>query len=278
MRRVVLAGKGRALLRATCSRHATSRGQRRQHTISPASSARASAEGSVTALLTRVPYPLRHDDQTRARDSSHEASAMSPNRRARLLAVPAALLAAQAWRRAGQRRCRRAASRGKRRQWQTISDFQTDADGGRPKKICRKTWRPQSRQSCRRPGATAKAALKSQLAEIDILELTVESVELSGNKASAAIKSTWSGKSRRSTIELTKKAAPGRSLGWPRPYQPVPKPPAGTGPNLQPAPQTSQPAPVGTSSRPPDLRATSGPAPSHGQDPLLNPSPPYWRS
>jgi hypothetical protein len=137
-----------------------------------------------------------------------KASAISPKRRARLLAVPAALLAATSLAACGAAAVSTSSFTGdKKAVAQRISDFQTDATAADHKKICQNDLAATVKAKLQAAGSDCESELKSQLAQIDILELTIESIELSGNKASATIKSTWSGKSRRSTMELTKEGS-----------------------------------------------------------------------
>jgi len=88
---------------------------------------------------------------------------------------------------------------------QTISNLQADATAGEVKKICANDL---AGAVVSRLGAThgCEAAIKSQLAEIDSLEATVESIQIAGGgtTASAHVKSTYAGKSRTSTVSLVK--------------------------------------------------------------------------
>ena len=53
-------------------------------------------------------------------------------------------------------------------------------------------------------GSGCQSALKHQLSQIDTLELTIKSIAVKGNAASAHVTSTWSGKSRESTLALVR--------------------------------------------------------------------------
>jgi hypothetical protein len=89
---------------------------------------------------------------------------------------------------------------------QTISDFQSDVTAGNQKKLCQNdlagtlTARLQGTGGC-------QAVLKNQLHEIDALNMTIESVTVSGADAHARVKSTHSGKSRITTLTLVKEGS-----------------------------------------------------------------------
>jgi hypothetical protein len=89
---------------------------------------------------------------------------------------------------------------------QAISDFQSDATASNQKKLCQNdlasalTSRLQSAGGC-------QAVLKEQLREIDALNMTIESIAVSGSGAIAHVKSTYSGKSRITTLTLVKEGS-----------------------------------------------------------------------
>jgi len=89
---------------------------------------------------------------------------------------------------------------------QSVSDFQSDATAGDQKKLCENdlssalTARLKSSGGC-------QTVLKNQLHELDALNLTIESIAVNGATASARVKSTWSGKSRTTTLSLIKEGA-----------------------------------------------------------------------
>jgi hypothetical protein len=88
---------------------------------------------------------------------------------------------------------------------QTISNLQTESTAGEAKKICADLLSSSvtARLSSAHGGCTQ--AIKSQLSQIDTLELTVESIlPKSATSASAQVKSTYSGKSKISTVTLAK--------------------------------------------------------------------------
>jgi hypothetical protein len=89
---------------------------------------------------------------------------------------------------------------------QTVSDFQSDSTAGNQKKLCQNdlastlTTRLQSTGGC-------QAVLKEQLHEIDALNMTIESIAVNGTSATARVKSTYSGKSRITTLTLVKEGS-----------------------------------------------------------------------
>jgi hypothetical protein len=90
---------------------------------------------------------------------------------------------------------------------QTIADLQSDATAGEEKKICADDLA--SRVVARLGGAAGcERAVKSQLGEVDNVEVGVQSVQLGAGRAlhtaSARVKSIHSGKSRESTVLLVK--------------------------------------------------------------------------
>jgi hypothetical protein len=86
---------------------------------------------------------------------------------------------------------------------QTIANLQSDVTAGEQKKVCANDLaaavvsRLGGQKSC-------EQTVKHQLAEIDNTELTVESVKVSGETASASVKSIYAGKKRTVTVALAK--------------------------------------------------------------------------
>jgi copper chaperone CopZ len=88
---------------------------------------------------------------------------------------------------------------------QTISNLQADATAGEQNKICADDLaasvvaRLDGTKGC-------ETAIKNQLAEVDGLEVSVQSVHLSsgGTSATANVRSIHEGKSRPSTVSLVK--------------------------------------------------------------------------
>jgi hypothetical protein len=89
---------------------------------------------------------------------------------------------------------------------QTLSDFQGNVTAREQKKLCENdlaasvTKRLQSVGGC-------QAVLKKQLVQLDSTNLTIESVSVSGATATAKVKSTYSGKSRVTTVSLVKEGS-----------------------------------------------------------------------
>ena len=86
---------------------------------------------------------------------------------------------------------------------QTISNLQADATAAEQKKICANDL---ARSVVSRLGGTkgCETAIKSQLAEVDSLELNVKSIAVTGATATANATSTYEGKTRPSKLSLLK--------------------------------------------------------------------------
>jgi copper chaperone CopZ len=88
---------------------------------------------------------------------------------------------------------------------QTISNLQADATAAEQSKICADDL---AASVVRKLGGTkgCEAAIKTQLAQVDSLEVSVESVKLApdGTTATAQAKSIHEGKSRASAVSLVK--------------------------------------------------------------------------
>jgi hypothetical protein len=87
---------------------------------------------------------------------------------------------------------------------QRIADFQTDVTAGEDKKLCDQDLAGAVQTRLRAAGGSCVEALKNQLGAIDDYELAVESIAVHGTNATARLKSTWSGKQRKSTMLLVK--------------------------------------------------------------------------
>ncbi len=96
---------------------------------------------------------------------------------------------------------------------QRIADFQSDATGLDEQKVCHNDLARVVLARLAAAGGKCEAALKTQLGEVDVFELKVESIALKGATASARVKSTWSGKSRFSTMLLVKEGGAWRIAG-----------------------------------------------------------------
>lgn len=90
---------------------------------------------------------------------------------------------------------------------QTISNLQADATAGEQKKICVDDL---AAAVIAKLGGTkgCEEAIKKQLAEIDKLEVSVQSVKLAsgGTSATAAVRSIYEGKTRPGSVSLVKEA------------------------------------------------------------------------
>jgi len=88
---------------------------------------------------------------------------------------------------------------------QTVANLQSNATAGEEKKICSQDL---AAGVVRRLGGRTRceAAIKSQLAAVDRLEVTVQSVQIApdGASATAAVESIHEGKSRASNVALVK--------------------------------------------------------------------------
>lgn len=88
---------------------------------------------------------------------------------------------------------------------QTIANLQADATAGEPKKICTNDVAASIVSRLGRSKG-CETAIKNQLAEVDTLEVSVQSVKIAsgGLTATAQVKSTQSGKKKPGTISLVK--------------------------------------------------------------------------
>jgi hypothetical protein len=88
---------------------------------------------------------------------------------------------------------------------QTISDLQTEATAGEAKKICTNLLAGSVTERLSSAPGGCTQAIKSQLSQVDTLELTVESIlPQTATTASAKVKNTYAGKARVSTVDLVK--------------------------------------------------------------------------
>ncbi len=91
---------------------------------------------------------------------------------------------------------------------QAISDLQSEATAGEAQQICASLLSSAVTARLRSASGGCTQALKNQLSEVDVPELTIQSIQLSGGGASASaqVKSTYAGKNRISTLTLVKEA------------------------------------------------------------------------
>jgi hypothetical protein len=87
---------------------------------------------------------------------------------------------------------------------QRISDFQSDATAVDEQKLCQNDLAITVVARLKAAGSDCQSALKSQLAQIDKFNLSVESVKVTGNEATAQVKSTYANKERLGTLQLVK--------------------------------------------------------------------------
>ncbi|HEY5262023.1 MAG TPA: hypothetical protein VIJ33_07905 [Solirubrobacteraceae bacterium] len=89
---------------------------------------------------------------------------------------------------------------------QTVSNFENDATSLDQKKVCEDDLATMLTARLRSAGG-CQAVLKTQLREIDALTMSIESISVTGTKASAHVKSTYSGKSRVTTLLLVREGS-----------------------------------------------------------------------
>jgi hypothetical protein len=87
---------------------------------------------------------------------------------------------------------------------QRISAFQSDATEANEGKLCDNDLARAVKARLQRAGSSCRTALGRQLGQIDTVELKIEAVAVHGAGASARVKSTWSGRSRVTTMQLVK--------------------------------------------------------------------------
>ena len=90
---------------------------------------------------------------------------------------------------------------------QTVADLQSDVTASDQKKICSRDLSSALVKRLNASPGGCRRAVKGQLAEIDNLDLTVESVSVhtagAARTATAVVRSTFAGNKRRSTLSLT---------------------------------------------------------------------------
>jgi hypothetical protein len=89
---------------------------------------------------------------------------------------------------------------------QTVSNFQSDTTAGEERKLCENDLAPTLTTRLKSAGG-CQAVLKTQLHEIDTLNMTIESIAVTGATAHARVKTTYSGKSRVATLTLVKEGS-----------------------------------------------------------------------
>jgi hypothetical protein len=87
---------------------------------------------------------------------------------------------------------------------QTISNLQSDATSANASKVCNRDLSASVVKRLEAGGETCKKALEDQLREVDTYSLTVESISVHGDAATAKVKSTWSGKEKVHQLSFVK--------------------------------------------------------------------------
>ena len=87
---------------------------------------------------------------------------------------------------------------------ETVKDLQSNATAGEAKKICQDDLAAAVVKRLAGASGGCQEAVKKQLTEIDSVELTVESMQVTGATATARVKSVYSGKKKISTMSLVK--------------------------------------------------------------------------
>jgi hypothetical protein len=90
---------------------------------------------------------------------------------------------------------------------QRVSDFQSDVTASEARKVCENDLAASVRARLKTAGSDCESALKGQLKQIDVPELTLRSIEVKGDAAKARVRSTWSGKTAESTLMLVKEGS-----------------------------------------------------------------------
>jgi hypothetical protein len=96
---------------------------------------------------------------------------------------------------------------------QTVAHLQSHATGLEAKKVCGEDLASANVARLSTATGGCKKAVETQLKQIDNFETTVESVQVSGDKALAHVKSIYSGKSAIQTLTLVKERGKWRISG-----------------------------------------------------------------
>lgn len=95
---------------------------------------------------------------------------------------------------------------------EAVSDFQKNASASEERKLCVNDLAKTLTKRLSAVGG-CQAVIKQQLGEVDALNLTIESIAVTGATAQARVKSTWAGKNRISTLSLVREGAHWRISG-----------------------------------------------------------------
>jgi len=87
---------------------------------------------------------------------------------------------------------------------QAIAEFQSNVAAREQKKLCQNNLAAAITTRLAHAAGSCEAALKNQLLQIDATNLTIESITVHGDSATARVKSTYSGKTATMTLALVK--------------------------------------------------------------------------
>lgn len=87
---------------------------------------------------------------------------------------------------------------------QSISNFQNDISTANKGNICKKDLASKLTARLDFASGGCQEVIKNQLGQIDTFSLSIESIAISGASAQAQVKSTYSGKTKVSTLTLLK--------------------------------------------------------------------------
>lgn len=87
---------------------------------------------------------------------------------------------------------------------QRVSNFESNVTASEAQKICTEDLAAVVKARLKAAGGACESALKSQLKQVDVPELTIRAIEVKGPAAKARVRSTWSGKTAESTLVLVK--------------------------------------------------------------------------
>jgi hypothetical protein len=87
---------------------------------------------------------------------------------------------------------------------QTITNLQSDATSVDASKVCSRDLAASVVKKLQAGSSTCKKALEGQLREIDTYSLTVESISVRQDTATAKVRSTWSGKEKVHELSFVK--------------------------------------------------------------------------
>ncbi len=87
-----------------------------------------------------------------------------------------------------------------------VANFESNVTASEAAKICSEDLAVVVKARLKADGGDCEGALKRQLKQVDVPELTIHSIEVKGPAAKARVRSTWSGKTAESTLVLTKES------------------------------------------------------------------------